>query len=807
MGILNQNAGMVFQIDGDSKKLKGEFKDIDAALDRLAKKSSSGGGFSSVFGGNLASQGASKFLDMISQGGRAIFDFSSKMEQSKVGFTSLMKNSDQASAHIKELLALSRSTPLQFESISSMSSRLQGAGIEAQKVIPLIKDIGNVAAATGELSAERMEGIGVAFAQIASKGKVSAEEMEQLAERGVPAWRILSESIGKTAAETRKMAEDGKISSDQLFAAFQKFSQMNFGDAMEKQAATFSGSMGQIANIALQTANTAFQPIYDEISKFSAKIAKSLRDQESEAKAEGVSFGFAFGEAIGDGIERSRVTDSSWWKYVLTPIAIAEWAENLGKDIGGGIVKGFEDASDPLGKEVAGLERETKRFNAAWAKLLSERARLNSILHPTAPGISDADKKKAEADAEKAKRLAEELARRDASASLSGQQNNLQNSRNDIDESVDQMIAKLAELGSSDNAVAGLAKDFDRLANNLNITLAALEAIENQKRATNTANENALLTQNQRLRRDQEEANLAEAREKFKKGVAEFDKERAEKADQQIQNEIDKTRELMELEEERRKQQENDLPSPGLASPGGLPAADPSNAFKDTLAWLTDPGQGGAAMQMMDRFAQGIGNIVQNLVLMGTAGPNAMRKMTASVLASVAAQAAVQAVMFAAYGIAALTPWGAAIYGPALPWFKAAALMGSIALGTGLAGRAIAGNSFSEGGAGSGAGSGIGGDEGNGNRPGLRFTETFQGFEKTIDEKIGRVMEKTNAVLGRVGEQIDKFAEKFGGVSPGQVVMAGAEHASDAIHAAHTSAMQADGGKATETKRALGEYS
>lgn len=105
-------------------------------------------------------------------------------------------------------------------------------------------------------------------------------------------------------------------------------------------------------------------------------------------------------------------------------------------------------------------------------------------------------------------------------------------------------------------------------------------------------------------------------------------------------------------------------------------------------------------------LAQGIGGLVQNWVLMGNTGPNAMRKMVASVLAGVAAQAAVQAIMFTAYGIAALTPWGAAIYGPASQWFIAAALMASIATVTGLAGRAVAGNVFQTGAGGAGSADG-----------------------------------------------------------------------------------------------------
>lgn len=99
-------------------------------------------------------------------------------------------------------------------------------------------------------------------------------------------------------------------------------------------------------------------------------------------------------------------------------------------------------------------------------------------------------------------------------------------------------------------------------------------------------------------------------------------------------------------------------------------------------------------------LAQGIGSLVQNWVLMGSTGPNAMRKMVASVLAGVAAQAAVLAIFELAKGFAMLffNPAEAAAH------FYAAALFGSLAVGTAVAGRAVAGNAFQQTASGSGGG-------------------------------------------------------------------------------------------------------
>lgn len=92
----------------------------------------------------------------------------------------------------------------------------------------------------------------------------------------------------------------------------------------------------------------------------------------------------------------------------------------------------------------------------------------------------------------------------------------------------------------------------------------------------------------------------------------------------------------------------------------------------------------------IDDLARGVGGLVEQWVLLGDTGPAAMRKLTASVLAGLAAQAATKAVFQLAEGFAALffNPAEAAAH------FTSAALFGSIAGVAAVAGRSVAGDLF-----------------------------------------------------------------------------------------------------------------
>ena len=105
-------------------------------------------------------------------------------------------------------------------------------------------------------------------------------------------------------------------------------------------------------------------------------------------------------------------------------------------------------------------------------------------------------------------------------------------------------------------------------------------------------------------------------------------------------------------------------------------------------------------------FSEAVGSLVENWVLMGTTGPAAMRKMTASILAGLAKQAASEAIMELARGFAALAKAaGTAVVNPvasaayaaeATGHFTSAAIFGGMAVGAAVSGRALAGDLFAE---------------------------------------------------------------------------------------------------------------
>lgn len=166
-------------------------------------------------------------------------------------------------------------------------------------------------------------------------------------------------------------------------------------------------------------------------------------------------------------------------------------------------------------------------------------------------------------------------------------------------------------------------------------------------------------------------------------------------------------------------------------------------------------------------LASGFGQLVSNWILYGNAGAGGMKKLTASILAQVSATATTYAIMCLAAAALATTVWGAALLGGTPAQFlQAAALFGAVAVGTAVAGRAVAGDSFSQ------TTAGGGGTPQNdpANQQNNYSSGQFGGFGQRLNQTLAQVEETTN-----------RLATKIASFRPGEVLGMGAAENPNAI--------------------------
>ncbi len=176
---------------------------------------------------------------------RESIGFNPQLEQSRIAFTTMLGSAEKAGAFLKELQGFAAETPFEFPELVEASRKMLALGFTAKDVVPTLRSVGDAAAGLG-LGSEGVNRIIIALGQMRAKSKVSAEEMMQLTEAGVPAWEILAQAMGKSTAEVMKLSEQGFIPASQAIDVLVAGMEAKFPNMMQKQSTTFLGLLSTL---------------------------------------------------------------------------------------------------------------------------------------------------------------------------------------------------------------------------------------------------------------------------------------------------------------------------------------------------------------------------------------------------------------------------------------------------------------------------------------------------------------------------------------------------------------------------------
>lgn len=203
------------------------------------------------------------------------------MEQTKIAMTTLLRDKDKATSFINDLRRVEPNMPFDFESVTKLSRMIMGMGFAAKEVIPTLTAIGDTVSAFGG-GVPEFERAVLAIGQMRAKGAFSGEEMRQLANLGIPAWEMLSKAIGKSVAETQKLAESRSIDFNSIFPDFQAQMKARYGGAMKDMMQSLPGYLSnlktKVFNFAIDLGTATLPTIKQvvlEIGNFFDKFSKS----------------------------------------------------------------------------------------------------------------------------------------------------------------------------------------------------------------------------------------------------------------------------------------------------------------------------------------------------------------------------------------------------------------------------------------------------------------------------------------------------------------------------------------------------
>lgn len=207
----------------------------------------------------------------------AVLDFNGTIEQAAIGFTTLLGSGEKAQAFLAQLRDFAATTPFEFPDLLQAARRFTGLGVAAESVIPLVQDIGTQLAAMGSIGSAQVNQATLAIGQMIARTKVSAQEMNQLANVGIQGWKILADALNLPIGKVQELAEQGQISADVFVAALHKISsEGNIGELLQKQSQTFLGALSNISDGVRNTLATVFEPVFTAVRDVTVSLGNLL---------------------------------------------------------------------------------------------------------------------------------------------------------------------------------------------------------------------------------------------------------------------------------------------------------------------------------------------------------------------------------------------------------------------------------------------------------------------------------------------------------------------------------------------------
>lgn len=217
------------------------------------------------------------------------------MEKTRVAFDVMLGSAEKSKKVLAELTRYADITPFETDEVIKAGRALLAANIQTTQLTDKLDLLGNIASGVGAPLLD----IVLIYSKAANKGRVQAEELNQMAERGIPILDALSKTLGVTTAEVMKLGSDGKLSFALLDEALQKLGGkggMYFG-LMDKQAKTLAGLWstltGNVKMLGTELAELAlpsFSKVVDElITKLDEMKKSGQLDAEIRSFAEAIS--------------------------------------------------------------------------------------------------------------------------------------------------------------------------------------------------------------------------------------------------------------------------------------------------------------------------------------------------------------------------------------------------------------------------------------------------------------------------------------------------------------------------------------
>jgi tape measure domain-containing protein len=209
-----------FQITGDSRDLRAAVNDAQRALSSLYQQIQQGTGTvqssftrasSSIedFANKAAKAFAGiKIAEYAKDLSKQILETRQEYQSIELSLNNLLGSAEKGADLFKQITKFSVETPMNEKDVAKGAQTLLGFGVSAEKVMPLLKQLGDVSMA----DAQRFQQLVLVMAQVTAAGKLQGQDLLQFVNAGFNPLQELTQITGRSMSNLKAAMTDGEIS-------------------------------------------------------------------------------------------------------------------------------------------------------------------------------------------------------------------------------------------------------------------------------------------------------------------------------------------------------------------------------------------------------------------------------------------------------------------------------------------------------------------------------------------------------------------------------------------------------------------
>lgn len=225
---------------------------------------------------------------------------------------------NKAQGLIKWIEELAVKSPFTSEDIAATFKLAQAYGFTSDEAQRLTQVLTDFTAGTGQ-SGQVGERLALALGQIQAKGKVSAQELNQLRETGLNVNEVL-EGMGFGLNDVEK----GLVKADAFISQVVQTLERDFQGAAERQTESWAGLLSTLEDTKKIALREFFQGTFDAIQPLVADFVATLSSEEFKTSLR--EAGQAMGDLVAAGIKLAKETD---WQLIAD--ATSQMAQDASK--------------------------------------------------------------------------------------------------------------------------------------------------------------------------------------------------------------------------------------------------------------------------------------------------------------------------------------------------------------------------------------------------------------------------------------------------------------------------------------------